>query len=56
VLNWLAGTVMVLAATLSVGKFLLGSALAGWLYLAAAVAGAAIISREVFRKDTQRAP
>lgn len=46
-LNWLAGTVMVLGATFSAGKFLLGFQREGWLYLAAAVAGAALILREV---------
>jgi len=48
VINWIAGTVMVLGATLSVGKFLLGSAREGWIYCGAAVIGASIISREVF--------
>ena len=42
VASWLAGTVMVLAATLSVGRFLLGSPLAGCGYLAAAAVGAAV--------------
>ena len=49
IVNWLAGTVMVLAAMFSIGKFLLGFQLEGWLYLAVAAIGAAIISREVFR-------
>jgi len=52
--NWLAGTVMVLGATLSAGKFLLGSSLEGWCYLAAAAIGAAVISREVFRGRGKR--
>jgi Na+/proline symporter len=54
VVNWLAGTVMVLALTLSVGKFLLGSSHEGWIYLAAAAAGAAVISREVLRRTAKR--
>ena len=45
--NWLAGTVMILAGTLSVGKFLLGAPLEGGLYLVAALIGAAIIWPEV---------
>ena len=45
--NWLAGSAMVLAGTFSIGKFLLGSPRQGWLYLAVTVAGAAVIWREV---------
>lgn len=46
-LNWLAGTVMVLGATLGVGKCLLGSPLQGSFYLAAALIGAVVIWPEV---------
>ena len=42
-LNWVAGTVMVLGLTLSVGKFLLGELWPGAVYLVAAVVGYAII-------------
>jgi len=45
--NWLAGSVMVLAATFSLGKFLLCSPIEGALYLAAATAGAAVVWREL---------
>jgi len=41
--NWAAGTVMVLGLTLSVGKFLLGAPWSGTLYLVAAVIGFVII-------------
>ncbi|MCK4297973.1 MAG: Na+:solute symporter, partial [Planctomycetes bacterium] len=47
--NWLAGSAMVLAGTFSIGKFLLGAPRQGWLYLAVTVAGAAVIWREVGR-------
>lgn len=47
--NWLGGTVMVLGATLSAGKFLLGAHLEGAAYLAAAAAGAVIVWRAVVR-------
>jgi Na+/proline symporter len=46
-INWLAGTVMILAATISVGKFLVGSPGQGGLYLVAAVIGAIVIWPEV---------
>jgi len=50
-INWIAGTVMVLGATFSAGKFLLGFNREGVLWLAAAIAGAAIIAFEVFDKS-----
>jgi len=50
VLNWIAGTVMVLAATISAGKFLLGFHKEGRLWLTAALAGAVVISFEIFGK------
>ena len=46
--NWIAGTVMVLAATIGAGKFLLGFHKEGWLWLAAAAVGACVISLEIF--------
>jgi len=49
VLNWLAGTVMVLAGTFCVGKFLLGRPIEGTIYLAATLVGAMIIAKEVFK-------
>ena len=48
-INWLAGSVMVLAATFAVGKFLLGAFAAGWAYAAAAVAAAAVFAPAVLR-------
>ncbi len=41
--NWVAGTVMVLGLTLSVGKFLLGESWSGALYLVAAAVGLVLI-------------
>ena len=55
VVNWIAGTAMVLAATMAVGKFLLGFYAAGWVYTAVAVAGAVVISREVLGLDDRQA-
>ena len=49
VLAWLAGTVMVLGATFAAGKFLLGSPGQGWLWLAAALLGAIIVTAELHR-------
>ena len=49
-LNWVAGSVMVLAAMLAVGKLLLGEPLVGGLYLTAAIVGAVIIWPELRRK------
>ena len=42
-LNWVAGTVMVLGLTLSIGKFLLGAPWPGALYLVAAVVGLVLV-------------
>jgi len=57
--NWLAGTVMILAGTLSVGKFLLGTPLEGSLYLVADLIGAVVIRPDVAgrrcRDHTQKA-
>lgn len=39
--QWIAGTVMVLAATLSIGAFVLGDPRGGFIYLVVAVSGAA---------------
>ena len=50
--NWLAGTVMVLGATLAIGKFLLGAPWEGAAYLVAAAIGAAVVAREVLRPDS----
>ncbi|MHC4715116.1 MAG: sodium:solute symporter family transporter, partial [Planctomycetota bacterium] len=43
IVNWLAGTVMVLAATFAIGAFVLARPGISCLYAAAAVAGAAVI-------------
>jgi len=49
--HWLAGTVLVLGATIALGKFLLGEPGQGAAYLAAAVAGGAVVARESLRRD-----
>jgi len=54
-IRWLAGTVMVLGATISLGKFLLGSPWEGAGYLAAAVAGAAVVGVAICRLDRDQA-
>lgn len=46
-LNWLAGSVMVLAATFAIGKFLLASPKEGFIYLTAALVGLAVIYPEL---------
>jgi len=52
IVNWLAGSVMVLAATFSAGKFLLGAPVEGVLYLFAAALGWIIIRREIVKSTT----
>jgi len=52
VVVWLSGTVMVLSATFSAGKFLLGEPRHAWAYLAAAILGAAVVAVEVLRKQS----
>ena len=47
--NWIAGSVMVLAATMAIGKFLLGQHEQGAMYLAAALAGAVVVAIELRR-------
>jgi len=47
IVNWLAGTAMVLGATFSAGKFLLGFPREGWIYLVIAAVGAAIVLGEI---------
>jgi len=49
VVNWLAGTAMVLGATFATGKFLLGEMAQGWLYLAVTILGGLIILPELRR-------
>ncbi|HUX00644.1 MAG: sodium:solute symporter family protein [Phycisphaerae bacterium] len=44
---WVAGTVMVLAAMLGVGKLLLGEPWSGGAYLAAAAVGAVVVAHEI---------
>jgi Na+/proline symporter len=51
---WLAGTVMVLGATIAVGKFLLGFYAGGACYLVAAIAGGVIVWAGVLRKTRAR--
>jgi Na+/proline symporter len=53
---WLAGTVMVLGATIAVGKFLLGFYVGGACYLAAAVVGGVIVWAGVLRKAGTDSP
>jgi len=50
VLNWLAGVAMVMGATLGIGKFLLGSPLAGAACLALAMAGGAVVLHGLLRR------
>jgi len=47
--NWIAGSAMVLAATMAIGKFLLGEREQGAIYLATALAGAAVVAVELRR-------
>jgi hypothetical protein len=69
ILAWLAGTVMVLAATIGVGKLLLDQRITiygagtggidlceGWLYLAVAALGAAVVAWEVFWRRSDAPP
>ena len=51
-LNWIAATIMVFGMTFSIGKFLLCEPLDGILWLIAAIAGAAVIWRELSRNST----
>jgi Na+/proline symporter len=53
---WLAGTVMVLGATIAIGKFLLGFYAGGACYLGAAIAGGAIVWAGVLRKADAKGP
>jgi len=53
---WLAGTVMVLGATIAVGKFLLGSYAGGACYLGAAAAGGVIVWACVLLKADAKGP
>jgi Na+/proline symporter len=55
-LAWLGGTVMVLAATFAIGKFLLAEPLAGTVWLAAAVFGAVPVALEIFRRPPSPEP
>lgn len=54
-LAWVAGTVMVLGATLGVGKLLLEDAATGLAYLAAAAVGAVVVAREIRRSSGEAA-
>ena len=54
-LAWAAGTVMVLAATLGIGKALLEGASQGTVYLAIAAAGAVVVVWEIVRMTGRRA-
>jgi SSS family solute:Na+ symporter len=54
ILNWLAGSVMVLAATLGLGKLLLGFHREGAAYVAAAAAAAVLVCLGLARADGQR--
>ena len=51
--NWIAGSVMVLGATLAIGKFLLGQREQGAMYLAAAAAGAIVVAIELRRMSRE---
>jgi len=48
--NWMAGTAMVLGATLSAGKFLFGFALEGWLWLGVTAVGAVVVGFGLHRQ------
>lgn len=50
-IHWLAGVAMVMGATLGIGKLLLGSPLAGAVYLALALAGGAVVLNGLLRRS-----
>ena len=53
VVNWLAGSVMVLSGTFAMGKFLLGFHKEGTIYLAVAVLAAAVIAQDLFKPKSR---